>query len=116
MRLEYKMRIVEFYTKGAQVVVEGSGVDMNNSFTSGAAEDVQIGYVPTGKAKVVDGPAHDTIDHGGKKLLLLRGGYIYEVELRIGDVVKQDVVSAEHGHLSLPLPAGAEVASVVAAE
>jgi hypothetical protein len=110
------MKIIEFYNKGAQVVVESSVGDMNRTFSSGAAEDVQIGYVPTSKAKVVDGPAHDTIEHGGKTHLLLRGGYIYEVELRIGDVVKQDVVSAEHGHLALPLPNGAEVASVTAVE
>lgn len=110
------MKIIEFYSKGAQVVVESAGVDMASTFTSGPAEDQQIGYVPTSKAKPVDGAAHDTINHGGSEHLLLRGGYIYEVELRIGDVVKQDVVSAEHGHLALPLPAGAKVVSVTAAE
>lgn len=110
------MKIIEFYSKGAQVVVEGSGSDMSVSFTAGASEDVQIGYVPTSKSKAVSGPAHDVIEHNGKTYLLLRGGHVYEVELRIGDVVKSDVVSAEHGHLSLALPAGATVTAVATAE
>jgi hypothetical protein len=105
------MKIIEFYNKGAQVVVESAGTDMSHSFTAGIAEEQQIGYVPAGKAKPVDGAAHDTIEHDGKSYLLLRGGYVYDVKLRIGDVVKEDVVSAEHGHLALPLPAGATVDS-----
>lgn len=105
------MKIIEFYKKGAQVVVESAGTDMSSTFTTGAAEDQQIGYVPSASTKPVEGAAHDTIKHGGKSYLLLRGGYVYDVRLRIGDVVKEDVVSAEHGHLALPLPAGATVES-----
>ena len=106
------MKIIEFYKKGARVVVEGrSGIDPL-TFAPAASGDEDIAYVPSGQAKVVEGAAHDLLVHGGVTYLLLRGGHVYEVTLDIGGVTKEDVVSAEHGHLSLPLPAGAKVTSV----
>jgi len=105
------MEIVDFYKSGAQVVVRTEASDMTHSFTASTdgGEDVQIGYVPAGRAKPVSGAAHDIIEHEGERYLLLKEGHVYDVTIVAGDAISSDVVSAEHGHLSLPIPAAAEV-------
>jgi hypothetical protein len=105
------MEIIEFYNKGAQIQIQHPGVDMTHSFTaSGSGEVEQIGYEPKGNAKPVEGPAHDIIEHDGKTLLALKGGHTYSVTL-VGEEDKPDApplvhtISAEEGHVLLPLPA-----------
>jgi len=107
------MKIIDFYKKGARVVIERSAGINPLTLAAGTGGEEDIAYVPSGGAKVVEGPAHDTIVHAGTTYLLLRGGYVYEVLLDINGSEKSDKISAEHGHLILPIPAGA---SVVAAE
>lgn len=110
------MKIIEFYNKGVQVVVEGASGDRNKKFSSGPAKDVQIGYVPTGKAKPVEGARFHVLEHGGSRYLLLRKGYIYDVSVIAGEVVSHDKISAEHDHIILPLGAGVELDHVGEAE
>lgn len=113
------MDIIDFYTKGARVVVKGSGGSgMGASFGSkdrGGA-DVEIGYKPTAKAKPVSGPAHDVLKYNGATYLLLRGGYEYDVILAAGDELKDERISALGGHLAFQLPSGHTVSAVEAAE
>ena len=45
---------------------------------------------------------------------MLNAGHVYEVAMLVGGIEKNDVVSAEHGHVILPLPKGAEIVSVEA--
>ena len=106
------MKVLGFYKKGAQVVVAGGKADRTRSFDGGRGGDVQIGVVPADGARQVSGAAWDLVEHKNTKHLLLKKGFVYEVELKIGDVVKNDVVSAEADHLILALPNGAVITSV----
>lgn len=105
------MDILGFYKKGARVVVRGSGSDRSKRFSAGKA-DVEIGVVPAENARMVADAAFDIVQHRGVKHLVLNAGHEYEVHLKIGDVEKRDVVSAEHGHVALALPKDAVVLSV----
>jgi len=107
------MNIVEFYKKGARVTVDEPAVDNHSTFgasTSGGVVD--IGYVPTAKAKPVEGYAWDVVVHNGEQLLVLKGGSVYDVVLAVGDKEKSDTISALGGHLAIPVPASHEVVSV----
>lgn len=105
------MDILGFYKNGARVVVRGSGSDRSKSFSGGLA-DVEIGAIPADNARRVSGPASDVVEHRGVKHLVLNAGHIYEVSLKVGSVEKNDVVSAEHGHVAVALPKDAVVVSV----
>lgn len=100
-------KIIDFYNSGAQVVVPAVAVDMTHTFgaSAGGAEDEQIGYEPRGNAKLAEGAAYDELEHAGARHLLLKGGHVYAV--KVADDLH--VISAEEGHLSLPLPKDAEV-------
>lgn len=106
------MKVLGFYKKGAQVVVAGGASDRKRTFVGGTGGDVQVGIIPADGARRVNGAAWDVVEHKGVKHLLLKQGFLYEVSLKIGDVQKNDVVSAEADHLILPLPNGAVVAGV----
>jgi hypothetical protein len=100
--------IVDFYNGGAQVEIPAQTVDMTHTFSGGAdadAEPTQIGYEPKANSKLADGAAYDEIKHDGQRWLLLKGGYIYAVKFNS----EQHVVSAEEGHIQLPIPKGAHV-------
>ena len=100
------MEIIDFYNKGAQVQVPTEGVNMTHSFTaSGSGEPREIGYVPKPNSGKPEGAAFDVIEHRGKSHLLLKGGHIYSVRLDADGPAH--VISAEEGHVALPLPAGA---------
>lgn len=105
------MKVIEFYNQGAQVVIESPAVDMTHAFTaSGTGETIQVGYEPKSNSKVVEGPAHDIIEHEGSRRLALKGGHVYSVTIVKGeDDIEAHVISAEHGHLLLPLPKDALV-------
>lgn len=101
--------IIDFYNQGAQVQVAAQTVDMTHTFSGGSessdSEPKQIGYEPRGNSKLADGAAYDELEHDGQRYLLLKGGYVYDVTVNGED----HVISAEEGHLSLPLPKDAEV-------
>ena len=105
-------KIIDFYNSGAQVIATGKkvgGVDMSRTFGAAPVRttpDREIGYEPKPNSKLADGASYDELVHGGKRHLLLKGGHVYAVKIGEGDM---HVISAEEGHLSLPLPAGAEV-------
>lgn len=102
-------KIVGFYNKGArvQVVVPGRGVDMRRSFTAKRVPDsvIEIGYKPRPNSKLASGPSYDELEHEGDRYLLLKGGHTYAV--RVGD--SDHVISAEDGHIALPLPRDVDV-------
>ncbi len=104
-------KIIDFYNSGAQVVVKGftsGGVDMTHTFGSTpavAVPDKDIGYQPKPNSKLAKGASYDELEHEGNRHLLLKGGHVYAVKL--GEATH--VVSAEEGHLILPLPAEAVV-------
>ncbi len=100
--------VVDFYNGGAQVQIPASTIDMTHTFGGGGdggEEAEEIGYHPRGNSKLVEGASYDELEHDGKRYLLLKGGYVYDV--KVGD--KEHVISAEEGHISLPVPAKAEV-------
>ena len=105
------MEIVDFYNQGVQVQVPTEAVNMTHSFTAtGTGEPKEIGYVPKSNSKKVEGPAHDIIEHDGKTLLALKEGHVYSVTL-LGEDADPDnpaldvhTISAEEGHVLLPLP------------
>lgn len=104
--------IIDFYNGGAQVTKTSGGIDMTHSFgASGTGETEEIGYVPKANSKKVEGPAHDTLEIDGKPHLLLKGGHVYDVAIgkEGAEDIEVHVISAEEGHVSLPLPKGASV-------
>lgn len=112
------MKVVDFYNQGAQVQIEHPGVDMTHSFTAGGSGEVEeIGYVPKSNSGRPQGAAHDIIEHDGKSLLALKEGHIYDVTIVGPDDTPETTplvhaISAEHGHVLLPLPTGS-IAEVV---
>jgi hypothetical protein len=111
------MNVIGFYNKGVRVVIPGAagGIDRHRSFGGGGASaDVELGIVPAKNAKLVTDAAHGVIKHDGVEHLVLNAGHVYEVAMLVGGIEKNDVVSAEHGHVILPLPKGAEIVSVEA--
>lgn len=100
-------QIIDFYNGGAQVQLPAQSVDMTSTFTAvvGDGEPTELGYEPKGNSKLAEGAAHDEIKVDGKRHLLLKGGHIYAVHFNS----TQHVVSAEEGHISLPIPKGAHV-------
>lgn len=106
------MRVVGFYKKGAQVIIESDGVDNHSSFSAGGATPEQIGYVPSDSEKPVKGAASDVLSYNGSQYLLLRAGYDYEVELMVGKKPKQDIISSEYDDSIIELPKKAKVVSV----
>lgn len=101
--------IIDFYNSGAQVQIPArGGGNMRTNFTAGGGgggDPVEIGYEPRGNAKLAEGASYDELEHGGKRYLLLKGGYVYDV--KVGD--DEHVISAEEGHISLSLPKDAEI-------
>lgn len=104
-------KIVNFYNSGAQVVVKGQPagrVDMARTFTvtkGKATPDREIGYEPKPNSKLAKGAAYDELEHRGTRHLLLKGGHVYHVVID----GEQHVISAEDGHLSLPVRKNATV-------
>lgn len=101
-------KIVDFYNSGAQVQVPVEASDMTHTFSGGVdggGEPEEIGYHPRGNSKLAEGAAYDELEYEGKRHLLLKGGHVYAVKVN----GEQHVISAENGHLSLPLPADAEI-------
>lgn len=114
------IEIVEFYNQGAQVRLHtpgsgGRGLSMK-TFTGGASGKVvpakveEIGYEPKANSKPAKGASHDILERGGKKSLLLKSGHAYDVIITHADGrVTDHTISAEVGHIVLPLPHGAEI-------
>lgn len=103
--------IINFYNSGAQAQVPSKSTNMTNTFTAaaGGGEPLEIGYEPKPNSKLASGASHDIVEHEGVRYLLLKGGHVYSVTIVVGDSISVDVVSAVHGHLSVPLPSGAEI-------